>query len=59
VIVEGCVLRNPANVIRVDNDAQGVVLSHNHFEASPTPRYEGNRLHEAVVVPAADVAKRP
>jgi hypothetical protein len=59
VIVEGCVLRNPANVIRVDNDAQWVVLSHNHFEASPTPRYEGNRLHEAVVVPAADVAKRP
>jgi hypothetical protein len=50
VIVEGCVFRNPANLIRVDGDAQGVVLSNNRFEAGP-PRYEGNRLRDAVVIP--------
>ena len=51
VIVDGCVFRNPANLIRVDGEAQGVLLSNNRFEASP-PRYEGNRLGDAVVIPA-------
>ena len=35
VIVEGCVLRHPANLVRVDEEAQGVVLSNNRFEAAP------------------------
>ncbi|MEI8372837.1 MAG: hypothetical protein WCJ35_08390 [Planctomycetota bacterium] len=51
VVVEGCVFRHPANLIRVEGDAQGVVLRNNCFEATSAPHYEGNRLRDAVVIP--------
>ena len=57
VVVEGCVLRHPMSTIKADGDAEGLVFRNNLFEASPTPRYEGRRLGEAVVVPPLPAGK--
>jgi hypothetical protein len=51
VIVEGCVLKHPMNLIRVDADAQGVLLRNNRFEAQAAPHYEGSSLSSAKIVP--------
>lgn len=51
VIVEGCVLRHAANAIRVDAEAEGVLLRNNRFESGSAPRYVGDGLRDAVVLP--------
>ncbi|MDB5329352.1 MAG: hypothetical protein JWP03_503 [Phycisphaerales bacterium] len=51
-IVEGCVLKNPQSVIKADPATQGVVLRNNTFEGTPSPRYTGDGIKNAVVQPA-------
>jgi hypothetical protein len=53
VVVEGCKLQHPTNIIRIDEPARGVLLRNNQFEGSP--RYEGGGVKSAVVVPADGV----
>lgn len=54
-IVEGCNLRHPLSTIKVDRAAEGVLFRNNRFEASQTPRYEGDGLKSAVIIPSMDV----
>ena len=51
VLVEDSVFRRPECFIKADGDATGLVFRNNKFEAGP-PRYEGNQISNAVVVPA-------
>jgi len=51
LIVEGCVLRHPVNTIRVDSEPKGVLLRNNRFESGSAPRYVGDGLRDAVVLP--------
>ena len=46
-IVEGCTLKHPASVVKVDGAAEGVVLRNNVFEGTDTPRYEGDGVKKA------------
>ncbi len=59
LIVENCEFRHPASRIRVDNDAQGVLVRNNRFAPGTGPHYEGNRLRDAVVVPPLDAPRTP
>jgi hypothetical protein len=59
VVVEGCVLQHPMSTIKADGDAQGLLFRNNTFEAGATPRYQGKRLGEAVVIPAAGTPAKP
>lgn len=59
LIVENCDFRHPANRIRVDNDAQGVLLRNNHFVPDTGGHFEGNRLREALVIPPLDAPRKP
>ena len=51
-IVEGCTLANPYSEIKVDEQAQGIVLRNNTFAGATSPRYTGGGIKNAVVVPA-------
>ena len=52
VIVEGCTLNHPMSTIRVERaEARGVLLRNNRFAGTPSPRYTGDNLKNAVVVP--------
>ncbi len=58
VIVEGCTLNHAMSTIKVDNEeARGVLLRNNHFLEGASPRYEGNGLKNAVVIPALEEKK--
>jgi hypothetical protein len=46
VIVEGCVLQNPASTIKADDNAKSVLFRNNTFGGSPSPRYEGKAANE-------------
>ena len=52
-IVEGCTLRHPLSTIRAEGEAEGILFRNNAFEPDGAPRYGGNRLNAAVVLPAA------
>jgi hypothetical protein len=52
VIVEDCVLKNRDSNLKVDAAPTGVVLRNNSFEGGSTPRYHGDGIKNAVVVPA-------
>ncbi len=51
-LVEECQLNNPFSEIKVDNEAHGVVFRNNSFAGKPNPRYAGDGLKSAVIVPA-------
>ena len=51
-LVEECQLNNPFSEIKVDNEAHGVVFRNNSFGGKPNPRYAGDGLKNAVIVPA-------
>ena len=57
VLVENSTLRHPANFIRADGGAAGLVFRNNKFEAGP-PRYEGNQITNSVIVPAVTTGGR-
>jgi hypothetical protein len=58
VIVEGCTLNHPMSAIKVDSpEARGVLLRNNHFAGEPAPRYGGDGLKNAVVIPPAGQGK--
>jgi hypothetical protein len=59
LIVEDCEFRHPASRIRVDNDAQGVLLRNNRFVPGPGTHYEGNRLRDALVIPPLEASRTP
>lgn len=52
-IVEGSTLRHALSEIKVESAAQGVVLRNNTFEGATVPRYAGDGLKNAVVLPSA------
>jgi hypothetical protein len=52
VIVEGCTLNHAMSTIKVERkEAQGVLLRNNRFAGTPSPRYEGDNLKNALVIP--------
>jgi hypothetical protein len=46
-IIEGCTVKHPASVIKVDGAAEGVVLRNNTFDGPDGPRYEGDGIKKA------------
>ena len=48
MVVDACVLKNPASQIKADNQARGVLFRHNTFKGDPSPRYGGDGAKEAV-----------
>ncbi len=56
VVVEDCALKNPVSAVKVDGAARGVLLRNNTFEGTPSPRYGGDGLKDAVVLPAVPPA---
>lgn len=58
VIVEGCTLGNPLSLIRIEAEPRGVVVRNNRFVAPASPRYEGDGLKDAVVLPPLPASKK-
>lgn len=58
VIVEDCTLKNPLSQIRIEPGIQGVLLRNNKFEAPASPRYEGDGLKDALVLPALSDSRK-
>lgn len=52
VLMEGSLLRHADSFIRADGQAAGLVFRNNRFQGGP-PRYTGERIPDAVIVPAA------
>ena len=46
-IIEGCTVKHPASVVKVDGAAEGVVLRNNTFEGTNGTRYEGDGVKKA------------
>ncbi len=58
VIVEDCTLNHAMSTIKVEREqARGVLLRNNHFAGTPSPRYEGDNLKNAVVIPPLEEKK--
>ncbi|MFI5380467.1 MAG: hypothetical protein ACHRHE_14305 [Tepidisphaerales bacterium] len=47
-IVEGCVLKHPLSTAKVDKAACGVLFRNNTFEGTPSPRYAGDGIKDAL-----------
>ncbi len=51
VLVEDCLLDNPRGTISTGRNATGVMFRNNRFGPNPAPRYSGDGLSRALVLP--------